>query len=76
MALHQRSKVVPASLYIAVGGQEEVRFKSSNKQMAEILGKRDYTDFRIIFKEFYGLNHGSIVSLAIKDGPLWIFSDE
>jgi predicted alpha/beta superfamily hydrolase len=76
MALHQRSRVVPASLYMAVGGLEEVRFISSNRQMAEILGKRDYTDFRLIFKEYYGLNHSSIVSVAFQDGLLWIFSDE
>jgi predicted alpha/beta superfamily hydrolase len=76
MALHQRSSVVPASLYMAVGGQEEERFITSNRQMAEILGKRDYTDFRVIFKEYYGLNHGSIVSVAFQDGLLWIFSDE
>ncbi len=76
MALHQRSKVVPASLYMAVGGQEEERFISSNRQMAEILEKRDYKDFRITFKEYYGLDHGTIVSFAIQDGLLWIFSDE
>lgn len=67
--------VFPVTVYMAVGDQEEERFVTSNKKMAETLKKREYAEFYFTFKVYYGLHHGSVVGPAIEDGLLWIFSN-
>ena len=76
ISLYRRARgVLPVTVYIAVGDQEEQRFVTSNKKMAETLKMREYAEFNFSFKVYYGLHHGSVVGPAIEDGLLWIFSN-
>lgn len=65
--------VLPVTLYMAVGRQEEERFISTNDEMTEKLESRHYTGFRFKSKKYYGLDHGTVVSPAVEDGLQWIF---
>ena len=76
MSLYRRAAgVFPVTMYMAVGDQEEERFVTSNKEMAETLKMREYAEFYFTFKVYYGLHHGSVVAPAIEDGLLWIFTN-
>jgi predicted alpha/beta superfamily hydrolase len=74
ISLYNRlGSVLPVTLYLAVGSEEEERFIASHAEMTENLKGRDYTGFVFKSKKYYGLHHGSVVSPAIEDGLKWIF---
>ncbi|MBU7032537.1 MAG: esterase family protein [Theionarchaea archaeon] len=74
-SLYRRAAgIFPVTVYMAVGDQEEERFVTSTKEMAETLKMREYTEFYFTFKIYHGLHHGSVVAPAIEDGLLWIVS--
>jgi uncharacterized protein (DUF885 family)/enterochelin esterase-like enzyme len=75
--LHQRvgeGGVVDAALFMAVGGQEQVRFVDSNREMANRLETRDYQAFRFKASTFRAHAHMSIVPYAIPIGLNWVFN--
>ena len=75
-SLYDRIKadgVLNVSLYMAVGGREEERFVDSNREMAEMLGSRNYAGFKFKSMVYSSLNHGNVVRPAIWDGLKWVF---
>lgn len=67
---------VQAALYIAVGGNEESRFRSSNQAMAAVLSSRNYPGFRFTSLEYSEMGHSSIVYPGILSGLIWVFDAE
>jgi predicted alpha/beta superfamily hydrolase len=68
--------ILPLKVYMAVGALEWDKMQKGFNDMVEWLERRNYSGFEFKYKRFYGLDHTSIVTPAIKSGLIWIFSDE
>ena len=66
---------INGTLYLAVGGQEETRFVTSNKDMAQKLESRHYDGLRFKSRKYGSEDHMSIVTPAVWAGLLWVFGE-
>jgi predicted alpha/beta superfamily hydrolase len=64
-----------ASLFLIWGQAEEDRFLTSNKEMVEVLERRDYQGFRFKSFAYEELTHGDVVFPGILDGLVWVFGE-
>ena len=64
---------VGASLFLAVGGQDEARFVTSNQDMTARLESRQYQDLRFRSRVYKSDGHGSVVTPAVWAGLMWVF---
>lgn len=65
---------LPLRVFMAVGGREEARFRSSAADIEETLTGRGYRDFALGFVEYPQLDHGTIVSRGIRSGLGFVFA--
>jgi len=64
---------VGAALFLAVGGQDETRFVTSNQDMAARLKSRQYQDLRFKSRVYASDDHMSVVTPAVWAGLMWVF---
>lgn len=67
--------VVKGALFMAVGGQEEARFVTSNQDMADRLESRHYEGLRFESRTYSSDDHMSVVAPAIWAGLMWVFDE-
>jgi enterochelin esterase-like enzyme len=63
---------LPINLFMAVGGQEELRFTSSNSSLTDSLNSRNYQNFRFQSVVYPALGHDTPAD-GFSDGLFWIF---
>ena len=64
-----------AALFLAVGGQDESRFVTSNQDMAARLEGRQYRDLRFKSRVYKPGGHMSVVTPAVWAGLMWVFGE-
>jgi enterochelin esterase-like enzyme len=67
--------VVKGALFMAVGGQEEARFVTSNQDMVNRLESRHYEGLRFKSKTYRSDDHMSVVTPAVWAGLMWVFGE-
>lgn len=63
---------IPVDLFMAVGGQEELRFTSSNSSLTDSIESRNYLNFRFESVIYQNLGHDTPVD-GFSDGLIWVF---
>ncbi|MBU0494968.1 MAG: hypothetical protein KKA73_17480 [Chloroflexi bacterium] len=63
------------NLYLAAGSNEYGWVINSNREMAQRLGSRNYTGFRLEFTAYGTHDHYTIVGPAIRSGLRWLFEE-
>jgi len=72
----EADRVEPAgSLYLAYGGLEEVRFQLPARDFYAQIKSREYEQVRLRLTEFIGLDHGTVVLPAFREGLRWTIGD-
>jgi hypothetical protein len=63
------------ALYMTVGGREEARFVTSNRDIAERLNGRQYEGFHFTSEEYVSLTHRNTLSPGVVNGLKWVFQE-
>jgi predicted alpha/beta superfamily hydrolase len=62
----------PVNLFMGVGGQEELRFTSSNSSLTDSIESRNYQNFRFQSIVYPNLGHNTVED-GFSDGLNWVF---